>query len=278
MNMYNKSPKKYRPIYFISFLAGVCVMCLSGCEKVIDVDLNDANPQIVIEGNLSFDDAALEVKVTKTGSYFGKEAAETVDDVYVFLENEAGKKVDAFPLGQGLYKIEFYPVRRNEEYTLHVETETKNYVAKSKIPAPVAIDSLSYSYQQEVKFFDGGYRILLYFSDPPDEKNYYRAKVYKNGELQNETSDIIVFDDSGLDGRVIQVTLRGQVFEHGDTARVEMFSIDENAWVYFSTFREMANTNPGSPAPSNPVSNFSNGALGYFSAWSVSEKQIIIGE
>jgi hypothetical protein len=53
-------------------------------------------------------------------------------------------------------------------------------------------------------------------------------------------------------------------------------AIDENAFLYFTTFRDMANTNPGSPAPANPISNFSNGALGYFSAWSFEEKEIII--
>jgi len=124
--------------------------------------------------------------------------------------------------------------------------------------------------------FDGGYRILLYFSDPPGEENFYRVKVHKNGELLNEVGDLIVFDDNRLDGKGIQVRLRGQLFDKGDTATVQLLTIDKNTWRYFTTFREMANLNPGSPAPANPSSNFSNGALGYFSAWSADEKEIII--
>ncbi|NOR75913.1 MAG: DUF4249 domain-containing protein, partial [Draconibacterium sp.] len=34
----------------------------------------------------------------------------------------------------------------------------------------------------------------------------------------------------------------------------------------------------GSAAPANPTSNITNGALGYFSAWSADEKTVVIKE
>ena len=94
--------------------------------------------------------------------------------------------------------------------------------------------------------------------------------------LMQSVSDLVVFDDSGIDGKPIEIKLRGQIFEKGDNAKIEMLSIDKSTWRYFTTLRDIASLNPGSPAPSNPISNFDNGALGYFSAWSYDAKSIII--
>lgn len=280
LNLYKSLPNHNKSFFFLNnFLLLLCVIylfILPGCERVIDVDLNEANPQIVIEGNLSYNHGELEVQISKTGSYFATTPVEKVDNAKVYLENSAGTRFEAEAFGNGVYKIEGYPMQQKKEYQLFIEAEGQKYEAKSTLFPAVKIDSLGFEYQPDVRFFEGGYRLLLYFSDPPAEGNYYRIKVHKNGELFNDADDLIVFDDSGLNGKGIQVTLRRQLFDLGDTASVQLMSIDENTFLYFTTFREMANTNPGSPAPANPISNFSNGALGYFSAWSFEEKEIII--
>jgi hypothetical protein len=260
----------------LSFLPILLLFLFFSCERVIDVDLNETNPEIVIEGNLSYYGGELEVIISKTGSYFSPIPSGKVENARIYLMNEEEIRVNAKHIGQGIYKAEGLPARSGAEYSLHVEAEGREFVAKSTLHAPVKLDSLSYEYQNGARFFDGGYRILLYFSDPPGEENFYRVKVHKNGELLNEVGDLIVFDDNRLDGKGIQVRLRGQLFDAGDTARVQLLTIDRNAWRYFTTFREMASLNPGSPAPANPASNFTNGALGYFSAWSGDEKEIII--
>jgi hypothetical protein len=285
MNQYNsqynhhKSPPnlhKSPPNHFVSLLFFFLLLILSGCEKVIDVDLNETSPEIVIEGNLSFEDGELKVIISKTGSYFSTTPSQKVENALVYLVDDEEILMNATHIGQGVYKAEGLPARSGAEYSLHVEAEGREFVAKSTLHAPVKLDSLSYEYQTSARFFDGGYRILLYFSDPPGQENFYRVKVKKNGELLNEVGDLIVFDDNRLDGKGIQVRLRGQLFDVGDTATVQLLTIDKNTWRYFTTFREMASLNPGSPAPANPASNFSNGALGYFSAWSGDEKEIII--
>ncbi len=262
--------------HYKSFLPFLLVFIFFSCERVIDVDLNEAKPAIVIEGNLSYEKGELEVKISKTGSYFGTSPVEKAENAVVYLKNGTGTRTEALEVEPGLYKRRNIPIQSEMNYSLHIEFEGREFTAFSTMHKPVEIDSLSYDYQPEARFFDGGYRVLLYFSDPPKVENYYRVRVTKNGKPFNSVSDIIVFDDSRLDGKGIQVRLRGQTFAKGDTAKIELLSVDKNVWLYFSTLREMANANPGSPAPSNPISNFNNGALGYFSAWSGDEKEIII--
>jgi len=252
------------------------LLFFSACEKVIDVDLNEASPALVIEGNLSFVDRCIKVKISKTGSYFNNDIPESVSGASVFLENASGKRFEIIETEKGFYEEHHLNLRTDSEYKLLVEYKNITHTAVSTIYPVVKIDSLNYRYYTGERFYDDGYQINLYFSDPPEQKNYYRIKVYKNGQLENDINDLIVFDDSEIDGKTIQVRLRRQIFTQGDTARIEFLSIDEGAWRYFTTFSEVVNANPGSPSPANPVSNFDNNALGYFSAWSYDYKKIII--
>ena len=261
--------KSYILFFFVSFF-------VYSCEKVIDVDLNEANQSIVIEGNLSYEKGTLEVKISKTASYFEPGSVEKVSNAGVFLEHHTGETIEIIETAPGTYEKNHLPLQPGNVYKLRVEAEGEVYNAESFLNEQVEIDSLSYTYYNGNNFFDGGYRLRLYFADPAEEDNYYRIKVFKNGTLENAVNDLIVFDDSALDGKIIEVTLRGQSFTAGDKADVQLISLDKNAYEYLSTLRDLANTNPGSPAPANPISNFSNGALGYFSAWSHDSKDILI--
>ncbi len=253
-----------------------CGLILHGCEKVVDIDLNISEPVSVIEGNLSWKHSSLKVKVSTTGSYFDSAQSQAVEGAAVFLETAAGDRLEVKDEGEGNYRLDRVPLKAGAAYKLIAEIDGNEYSAVSVMNPSVKIDSLSGEYYKEARFFDGGYRMQLFFTDPAGLKNYYRVKVYKNGELFNSANDLIVFDDGALDGKSVHVRLRGQIFATGDTARVELLSICKDAWEYFNTLREMARLNPGSPSPANPVSNFTKGALGYFSAWSHSSKVAFI--
>ena len=57
---------------------------------MIDVDLNDANPVVVIEAKLTDLPVLVEVNISKTGSYFGSEPATKISNASVILENNFG--------------------------------------------------------------------------------------------------------------------------------------------------------------------------------------------
>jgi hypothetical protein len=285
--LYKWFEKKKNPLRFLTsgwfsvvlpylYVIPLILVLLAGCEKVINVDLNESEPAVVIEGNLSQNDRTLEVKVSMTTSYFNNQPVPMVTNAEVYLENEPGFRIKANKTEPGIYQAGMLPLNVNSMYRLTVIAQNKEYTAVSYLPRLVQIDSVSCEYQVEQTFFEEGYHILLYFKDPPGEDNYYRVKLYKNGSRFDKLDKIIVFDDSRLDGKHVEVKLRGQLYEEGDTAKVELLSIDKNAWQYFSTLEDMANLNPGSPAPANPISGISNGAMGYFSAHTSSRREIII--
>lgn len=256
--------------FFLILLAG------AGCEKIIDVELNDANPQIVIEGNLSYNDSELDVKISKTANYFDSGQPVSLDNAEVFLKVSQEKTIRALPNGNGKYVLKNLKLKIDSEYQLIVKDGDKEYHATSTLHRPVKIDSLSSQYQPATHFFDSGYRILFYFTDPIGQDNYYRLKIFRNGQVLNSFSELFLFDDFQLDGKGIQVKLKTLKLNIDDNIKVQMYSIDKNAWTYLKSFRELGTLHPGSPTPANPVSNFSNGALGYFSAWSMTEGEINI--
>jgi hypothetical protein len=254
------------------------ILLFSGCEKVIDVDLNEVNPAVVIEANLTNSTNFAEVLLTKTGSYFGNSPIEQISDASVIIKDEFGSNFILDEVEKGLYRSDKILFQPEVTYQLSVEVESEKYESSSRLNPAVLIDSLTYIYDEGFAFLDPGYIVKVHFIDPPEKTNYYRIKVFENDTLRNSTEDLIVFDDRLIDGQSLEVTLRGIIFEPDDIVSIQLVSLDEGAYEYYHTFQELINVNPGSAAPANPTSNISNGALGYFSTWSADEKTVIIEE
>lgn len=246
-----------------------------GCEKVIDVDLNDADPQIVIEGNLSNIPNKAEVKISMTSNYFDTLPSEMISGAKVTIKSDFGDSFVLNETSKGIYNSKDVWFREGGNYQLLVEANGENYTAESKLNKAVVIDSMRF-YYEDSPFLEKGYYINIYLFDPPGVKNFYRLKYAKNGVYQNTIDDLVLFNDRYIDGNTIEVTLFNEPLELNDTITLQLVSLDEGAYEYLRTFQELVNTNPGSAAPANPVSNISNGALGYFSAWSSNTKSAII--
>ena len=249
-----------------------------GCEKVLEVDLNEANPEVVIEANLSNSTKFAEVKLSKTGSYFGDIPIEKISNAIVEIEDEFGSKFVFKEVEKGVYLTDKILPEEESTYTLSVDIEGQKYESTSKLNTLVKIDSLLYEYDEGFAFLEEGYILKLYFTDPVNRKKYYRIKIFKQDSILYEYEDIIVFDDRLIDGQAIEISLRETIFEVNDTVSVEFITLDKGAYEYYKTFYELINVNPGSAAPANPTSNISNGALGFFSAWSSDKDTVIIKE
>ena len=61
----------------------------------------------------------------------------------------------------------------------------------------------------------------------------------------------------------------------GDSVSLNMYSIDANVYHYLSEMLQISNS-AESVTPANPDTNFSNGALGFFSAHTVVSKQAVV--
>lgn len=254
------------------------LLFFTACEKVIDVDLNEADPEVVIEANVSKYPESSIVQLSKTGSYFGESSIEKITGASVVVKDEFNAHFVLDEIEEGIYLTEDLKPLEGVVYELLVEIEGESYEAVSKLNPIVKIDSLTYYFDDGFAFLESGYVVKIHFVDPVDVENYYRIKVFEKDSTQGEYKDYILFDDKFIDGQNVEVALRGYIFDSGAEITIQLITLDKGAYEYYKTFQELINVNPGSAAPANPTSNISNGALGYFSAWTSDVEVIIVGE
>jgi hypothetical protein len=277
-----KTRKKIRFKYAIRFvLPFVTLMGIWGCQKVINVDLNEAAPQMVIEGLINDAPGPYTVTISKSGSYFNQPVLEVVSGAQVIINDNSGTNDTLKELISGVYftnKTRGIPGRT---YMLKVTSGDKEYDGSSTMCSHVNIDSLKLVRSDSQRFDFGGNNknhtnvdIHCFFRDP-EEKNFYRIKVFRNDTINNENYRL--YDDQYTNGQ--ETELRVANATAGDTFRVELLSLDQATYGYYRTLEDLLHTNPifGS-TPANPNNNLSNGALGYFGACAVSYKIIIVTE
>lgn len=261
--------------YIIPF---IFLLLISGCEKVIEINLNEVNPEIVIEASLTNQSGSAKVEISKTADYFGAFEKMMISDASVVLSDDKGASYKLEETEAGIFTNEKIIPQTGSTYTLSVEVEGEIYEATSTLNPAVEIQSLSFFFEEGESIFDEGYYLMLHIKDPPGENNYYRVNIYKNGRLRTDGSDLIIFSDRLVEGKEVEITLRSVLFKKGSVATVELISLDKSAFDFYRTFTDVTTNNPGSAAPANPTSNFSNGALGFFSAYSFDEETVVINE
>jgi len=70
--------------------------------------------------------------------------------------------------------------------------------------------------------------ISLFFQDP-EEKNFYRVKVFKNDTINNDNYRL--YDDQYTNGQ--ETELRVANATAGDTFRIELLSLDQATYEYY---------------------------------------------
>jgi hypothetical protein len=248
----------------IYYLSAFIILTFSSCEDVIDLKLNNAEPQIVIEADVVNNQNYQIVKISKTKNFTDNNSSVPLSNATVTIKEDGSSVTYNFTqLSPGVYKSGFFIGKPELKYTLQVTINGKTYSATSTMPKVVTLDSLSVT---EVSFFNKKNKFVqVNFNDPPNIKNQYNCVISLNDTL---IKGYYVNEDRFNDGKNVKNTLFNS--EHhiktGDTVKVDFQCIDYNTYRYFFALTQITGNGGPPTAPSNPPSNFDNGALGYFSA------------
>ncbi len=276
--------KKLGIEYLKSALIVFCLgsmMLISACQKVINVDLNEAAPKLVVEGLITDRPGPYVVTLSNSGSYFNQPVLPPVSGAWVTITDNIGTIDTLKERRPGIYMTSKIHGTPGRTYTLNVVSDDQEYSASSTMYSRVRIDSLilSKSVSQHIDFGldnQSGIQVDLncYFRDP-EEKNFYRLKVFVNDTARVDSYRL--YDDQYTNG--LEIGLRATHVRAGSTYRLELYSLDSKTYDFYRTLQDLLYTNPffGS-TPANPNTNLSNGALGYFGASAVSTKTITITE
>ena len=255
----------------------ITIIAFSSCEKIIDIELNEEDRQIVIEARLRSGDHPFEVKISKTTGYFSNENPIIVKNAIIELKDEDGN-VNTIPyVGEGKY-VKQINAGENKLYTLTVTVDNKVYRATSYMKSPVPLLGLETSFEEETSNTEAHYRVKYNFTDPVDQENWYRVRNYINGVEQSEVDDLAVLSDENFNGQNRTRTLRNGKFYSGEKVTVELAHIEEGAFDYYSSLLDIVGGgfSAGVAAPGNPITNWSDKALGSFITYSSDQQSIVI--
>jgi hypothetical protein len=255
-------------IYILLFTTTIMV----GCEKIVDLKLDNATPIVVIDASINDLNENQIVKISKTYNFTEPNRFNGVGGAVVVLTTPEGNSINYTETSPGIYqtiKMKGIPGKR---YRLDVSLEGETYTAYSTMPSKVTLDSLTF---KKFNFFgkENDY-LAVNYNDPAGINNQYRYILKVKGVIEEDKVNEDRFNDGNKVSDVIFYDVNDLVA--GDKLDVEFQCIDRNVYRYFYSLGQ--NNGSGGPpvSPSNPVSNFSNNALGIFNAHTSSKLSVVI--
>ncbi len=293
-------------IFIILFLASL--VSILSCEKEIDIELDDTEPKLVVEGIIETGEYAY-VSLSKSSPYFAKIDTNSFSNMFIseaLVIVSDGIEYDTLKYDT----VPFFPPFRfqgskikgkeNTTYSLRIEYNNTVYTSKTQILNIIPIDSVRYQYTQGS---DSLGLIKFYANDPVNQTNYYRISSL---DLNINTSKEIpawlyqsnsVTDDVIFNGQKINASMyKGKsptkssnyyqknnedwwAFKMGDDILVRLSSIDYQTFIFWRTTEQVIQTgdNPFS-APTSVQTNIYPNALGYWCGYASSTKKVTITE
>jgi hypothetical protein len=253
---------------------------LSGCQKVIKLDLNSAEKKYVIEAVITDQANSCKVLLTQTKNFDENNAFNGVSGASITISDNNAASVTLTETSPGVYEAPGIKGFSGHTYRLSVTVGGQTFRAASTMPALVRFDSL---YITERTLFNKSNKYAtLSYTDPVGRGNAYRYIQYVN-EIKEKT--IFVRDDDLTDGRKIERILfffgdnneeEKKKLKKNDVVRVEMLCIDYPIYKYWYSLSQSSTGQNQSATPGNPVTNVQGGALGYFSAHTLQSKTIVV--
>lgn len=239
----------------------------ASCEKEVDVDLNDSDPQIVIEGEITDQPGPYFVRISKSVNFSNSNTYPSVSGAIVSISDDNGNVDRLTEVENGLYRTNTTVGASGKTYNLSVSINNINYSAISTMPQKVMLDSLKFD---RFRTPDGkdNYTTIPVYNDPITNGNNYRFLMTVDG-----VKDKTYYVDNDIIGNGI-TNVRGLINPDNEVAlnssiKFEMRCIDEPTYLYFNSLSQISGGGPGGGVtPSNPPNNIKGGkALGFFAAY-----------
>ncbi|MCF0202569.1 MAG: DUF4249 family protein [Bacteroidaceae bacterium] len=264
MNRYIECWKKYS----VFVMAAVAVV-LSSCKKGLDFDYNEVEPFYVVQGDVS--DEPAKVLITKSRNVSDSVRGQGLPGAEVVISDDNGKTERLVYGSDGYYRSPSgWKGETGRTYSLNVKIDGREFKASSTMREEVRLDSVKF-----VWLTSAGMKMMLlkFWHTYPKAAELSRThfRMYKNGEFYRSTTGKQVNKDFFSAQSMVGCTTEKKLDENdpeerdallfeNDRIHVELWTIDQSVYDYFFSLQV------GRQNASNPITNISGGAFGYFSA------------
>lgn len=256
-------------ILLVSFL-------LISCEDVIDIDLQNSEPKLVIEATINVleDGASTAVVILSETAPFYNNIIPPVTDAFVSITSSAGEIFDFNHVENGYYTADLTPVI-GVTYSLEVIYKEEIYTATEALYTVPEIEEVV----QDNESGFGGDQIELkaFFTDPAGVQNYYLSEALSIRGNKRDT-----FNDEFFDGNRVNDFYLVDELKIGDIVTFNLFGVNENFFDFMIVILQQTDDGGGGPFETQPATvrgnivnqtNRDNFPLGYFR---ISEKSTIV--
>jgi hypothetical protein len=262
-----------KPKIKIIYLSFLTAFVFAACEKIIRVDLAQAEQKIVVDAVVSNLPGKSVVVLSKSIDLFSEQEYPYLSNAKVTIWPNIGEEILFEQVQDGIYQNRNFVGEIGVEYHLMVEWNEYSIDAKSIMPAPTQIDSVEVVVSERgfMGNEDISYALKVHFTDALDRENFYRFDVYRNDSLFD---GFVVSSDLFYNGLSTYQYLMNYDLNPLDVIRVQLSAIDKANYNYFLVLSQ--SNSVFNIAPGNPVSNLTGNAIGFFGAYGQSEKTITI--
>ena len=274
-------------------LSLLILLLAAGCTERINVNLDNSYIRLVVDGGLATDSMQRSVTLSKSASYFYNQPPPMVSHAIVTLTD--GSFLDTLreelPNKPGVYSLDSnFRGTIGKTYSLDIKLpevigNVAEYTSSCKIMKVARLDSIQTEFNPNLGK-NGHWQIKIFAQEPGDEVNFYLLKYYRNGKLMSDsiqkwsTSDDKYFNGSYIRGLTAFYINNGNLWETlhpGDTVIVQMSGITKEYYDFIQQVQQAGIQIPFfSGPPANVEGNISDGAVGFFSAYSDSFAMHII--
>lgn len=225
---------------------------LYSCEDVIDVELNESEPRLVIEASINWikntDGKEQEIKLSLSSPFFSdgiipanNANVSIIDELgteFIFLEDSSS----------GIYKTDSFSPVLGRTYFLIILYEGEVYRSEEQFIPVVPIDFI----EQEN---DGGFsgediEVKAYYTDPAGVENYYFFEF-----LEESTSipDLEIYEDEFTDGNQIFGFYSSDEIETDDALRIRIHGVSERFYEFMFILLQQGGDDGGGPFETQPA-------------------------
>jgi len=262
------------------FTGLLMILFFSSCQKVIDVDIKNAEKKYVVEALVIDKPGASKVLLSTTKNVSADNDFPGISGAAVTITDNAGTNTTFTETTAGNYEAPNFTGAVGKTYSLQVKISGETFTALSTMPQKINLDTIFIS--NEILFGETRKLVNLAYQDPAGKGQCYRYVQYINDK---KSKPIFVNNDDYSDGKYVESKLwylvdedenEDEEIKSGDTVMLDMLCIAPAVYKYWYSVYQSATGNSQSASPANPVTNIRGGALGYFSAHTIQTKSVVV--
>lgn len=227
----------------------ILLLVIASCEEVVVIELPSEQNLLVVEGWITDTVEEQYVRLSQSNSFSGT-INPVIEDATVLVQTRNGASQTYSYSTDGRYLSDSpYEGVKGEEYRLSIVLANGDLIRSTwtGVESRTSIDLLSVDSFEENDQDNPGQTITIFFPritarDSADYENFYRWKLFRNGQQITIPESIILQNDRFFDGNFIPNLFEDYEYSLGDNIQVELHSITKEAFDYLSLLKSQTTT------------------------------------